>query len=218
MKADMTGAATIVGALHGIASLQLPTKIVAVIPLCENLPSGTATKPGDVFVGMNGKSVEVDNTDAEGRLVLADALCYIQKEHNPDKLVNLATLTGAIAVALGPPTCGVFSNSNELFNLLESSGLVVGERVWRMPLWDEYKEMIDSTVADLKNVGGKYGGSCTAAAFLKEFVDCDKAEWAHMDIAGTMDESPCAEIYKKGLMTGRPTRLLIELAQQADQE
>lgn len=212
MKADMTGAATVVSSLHAIAKLNIPTKIVAVIPLCENMPSGCATKPGDVFVSMNGKSVEVDNTDAEGRLILADALTYLQEEFKPHRIVDLATLTGAMAVALGHPCCGVFSSSDSLYSDIEASGLQVGERTWRMPLWEEYKDMLDSTVADLKNVGGRYGGSCSAAAFLKEFVDCDKVEWAHMDIAGTMDESPHSELYKKGMMTGRPTRLLIELA------
>ena len=211
MKADKTGACAIVGAFSAIAALNLPVNVVGILPLCENMPSGSATKPGDVIVGMNGKSVEINNTDAEGRLILADALTYAQTL-NPHTIVDLATLTGAMMIALGGAACGVFSSSDELYSQIEASGKSVGELTWRMPLWDEYREGLNSVVADFKNTGPRQGGACSAAIFLKEFVDTDKVKWAHMDIAGTMDSSHQKELYPANMMTGRPTRLLIELA------
>ncbi|KAI7902628.1 cytosol aminopeptidase family, catalytic domain-containing protein [Cokeromyces recurvatus] len=213
MKGDMGGAATVVGALYGICKLQLPINIVAAIPLCENLPSGTATKPGDVIKAMNGKSIEIIDTDAEGRLVLADALYYLSSKYSPKSLIDLATLTGAIDVALGDVYAGVFTNSDKLWHSLEKAGRATADPFWRMPLSDGYlKEMQESTVADLNNLGkGRSGGACSAAAFLKEFVseENNSTPWAHIDIAGVMDSQSTDGYHIKG-MSGRPTRSLIE--------
>lgn len=208
MRADMGGAANVVGALQTIASLGVPISIRAVTPLCENMPGGRATKPGDVVTAMNGKTIQVDNTDAEGRLVLADALCYVQK-YDPRILVDLATLTGAISVALGPATCGVFTNSNKYWPVLEDAAFHAGDRVWRMPLWKYYSDQIKrSRLADLNNISGKpQGGSCTAAAFLKEFVTCEN--WFHFDIAGVADNTDEVPYLPRG-MSGRPCRTLAE--------
>ncbi|CAI2187855.1 18907_t:CDS:2, partial [Funneliformis geosporum] len=172
MKIDMGGGAAVSAALYGIAKLELPINVVAAIPLCENLPSGHATKPGDVVIAMNGKSIEVDNTDAEGRMILADALYYTSSTFKPHSLIDLATLTGAIGVALGNDHySGVFTNSNILWKQLEESGKIANDPFWRMPLDDFYKTaMTKSDVADYINSGDRYGGACTAAIFLKEFV------------------------------------------------
>ncbi|KAI8638931.1 cytosol aminopeptidase family, catalytic domain-containing protein [Parasitella parasitica] len=216
MKGDMGGAATVAGALYGICKLQLPVNVVAVTPLCENMPSGTATKPGDVIKAMNGKSIEVLDTDAEGRLILADALYYVSSKYSPESLIDLATLTGAMDVALGDVFAGVFTNSNKLWHNLEKAGKVTADPFWRMPLNDGYlKEMQDSAVADLNNLGkGRSGGACSAASFLKEFVsgledNQNKIDWAHIDIAGVMDSQGTDGYHIKG-MSGRPTRSLIE--------
>jgi aminopeptidase len=215
MKGDMGGAATVAGALYGISKLQLPINVVAVTPLCENMPSGTATKPGDVTKAMNGKSIEILDTDAEGRLILADALYYISSKYNPKSLIDLATLTGAMDVALGDVFAGVFTNSDELWQDLEKAGKKTSDPFWRMPLDDGYlKEMQESFVADFNNLGkGRSGGACSAAAFLKEFVDgLDKEDpiaWAHIDIAGVMDSQSTNGYNIKG-MSGRPTRSLVE--------
>ncbi|XP_017778852.1 PREDICTED: cytosol aminopeptidase-like isoform X2 [Nicrophorus vespilloides] len=208
MRADMGGAAAVVGALQAIASLKIEKNVKVLIPLVENLPSGSATKPGDVVTAMNGKSICVDNTDAEGRLILADALCY-SGSFNPKWVLDIATLTGAMRVALGNAATGVFTNSNDLYRVLEEVGANTGDRVWQMPLWKHYsKQVTDYPAFDLNNVGkGKGGGSCTAAAFLKEFVP-EKVDWLHLDIASVMgpgDDAP----YISG-MTGRPTRTLVE--------
>ncbi|OBZ90599.1 Cytosol aminopeptidase [Choanephora cucurbitarum] len=188
MKGDMGGAATVAGALYGISKLKLPVNIIAMIPLCENMPSGVATKPGDVFKAMNGKSIEVLNTDAEGRLILADALHYLSSQFEPQYIIDLATLTGAMDVALGQVFAGVFTNSDSLWEELESAGKAVSDRFWRMPLHSDYvKDMKQSLVADLSNVGlRRSGGSCAAAGFLQEFVD-KNTPWAHIDIAGVME-------------------------------
>lgn len=218
MKGDMGGAATVAGALYGICKLQLPVNVVAVTPLCENMPSGTATKPGDVVKAMNGKSVEVLDTDAEGRLILADALHYISSKYKPASLIDLATLTGAIDVALGNVYAGVFTNSDTLWHNLDKAGKTTADPFWRMPLDDGYlHEMKESAVADLNNLGkGRSGGACSAAAFLKEFVYGlddeqvkEKIDWAHIDIAGVMDSASTDGYHIKG-MSGRPTRSLIE--------
>ncbi|KAF1796613.1 cytosol aminopeptidase family, catalytic domain-containing protein [Mucor lusitanicus] len=210
MKGDMGGAAAVAGALYGICKMQLPVNIVAMIPLCENMPSGNATKPGDVVKAMNGKSIEVLNTDAEGRLILADALSYISTMQ-PKHIIDLATLTGAMDVALGQVFAGVFTNSDTLWHQLERAGESVSDPFWRMPIHPDYiREMKQSLVADLGNVGfRRSGGSCAAAGFLQEFVDKD-IPWAHIDIAGVMDCSSTKGYHIKG-MTGRPTRALIEL-------
>ncbi|CAB3981658.1 cytosol aminopeptidase, partial [Paramuricea clavata] len=210
MKGDMGGAATVTGALETIAKLKLPLNVIAVTALCENMPSGSANKPGDVVTAMNGKTIEIENTDAEGRLILADALTY-SHSFNPRSLVNIATLTGAIDVALGAGAAGVYSNSDELWTHLEKAAYTSGDRVWRMPLFKLYNKQVQSDWADLINLGKKprAGGSCTAAAFLKEFVTSDS--WAHLDIAGVMANSDEVPYLGKG-MSGRPTRTLVELA------
>ncbi|XP_054264380.1 cytosol aminopeptidase-like isoform X2 [Macrosteles quadrilineatus] len=214
MRADMGGAACVVATLHAAARLKLPLNIIGLTPLCENMPGGRATKPGDVVVAMNGKTIQVDNTDAEGRLILADALCYAA-QFSPRFTLDIATLTGAMKVALGAVATGVFSNSTALWQQLQQAGAVTGDRVWRFPLWEQYsKRMTDFASVDVNNVGkGKGGGSCTAAAFLKEFAP--PGDWMHLDIAGTMfaDDYGGMSYLQKG-MTGRPTRTLIQLLVQ----
>lgn len=207
MRADMGGAACVVGTLFGAAKLQLPINLKAFIPLCENMPSGTATKPGDVVTAMNGKTIQVDNTDAEGRLILADALSYACT-FNPQFILDMATLTGAMIIALGSAAAGTFTNSSELWKLLHKAGGQTGDRLWRMPLFQHYTEnMTSCQLAALNNIGNsRAGGSCTAAAFLKEFVG--ENQWIHIDIAGVMmnkDEVP----YLGTGMAGRPTRTAI---------
>ncbi|CAO3645051.1 unnamed protein product [Cunninghamella echinulata] len=229
MKGDMGGAATVAGAMYGIIKMGLPVNVVAVTPLCENLPSGRATKPGDVIKAMNGKSIEVIDTDAEGRLILADALYYLSSTYSPKSIIDLATLTGAMDVALGEVYAGVFTNSDQLWRDLNVAGELTSDPFWRMPLHNGYlKEMQQSNVADLNNLGkGRSGGACSAAAFLKEFVaglesdhqdneqendnveEEKKVDWAHIDIAGVMDSQITRGYHIKG-MSGRPTRSLIE--------
>lgn len=210
MKGDMGGAATVTGALETIARLGLPLNVVAITPLCENMPSGNANRPGDVVKSMSGKTIEIDNTDAEGRLILADALIY-SHSFNPQSIINVATLTGAIDVALGAGATGVYTNSQELWGHIEKAAYTSGDRMWRMPLFQLYNKQVQSDWADLLNVGKKprSGGSCTAAAFLKEFVTCDS--WAHLDIAGVMQNTDEVPYIGKG-MSGRPTRTIVELA------
>lgn len=212
MRADMGGAACVMGTLNAVAALNLKINLTALIPLCENMPSSKATKPGDVVFAMNGKSICVDNTDAEGRLILADALCY-SAEFKPAWVLDIATLTGAMAVALGNVATGVFTNDNALYNCLEHAGSVTGDRVWRFPLWAAYtKQVTDFAAFDLNNIGkGKGGGSCTAAAFLKEFIP-QNTPWMHLDIASVMGPQSNLPYLSEG-MTGRPTRTLIEFLQ-----
>jgi leucyl aminopeptidase len=182
MKFDMCGAAAVIGIVEAAARLELPVRLTAVFGATDNLPSGSAYKPGEIITMMSGKTVEIVNTDAEGRMVLADLLHYVSGK-NPDHVLDYATLTGACVVALASEAAGLFSNNDELARKLIQSGERVGERLWRLPAWDEYKEMIRSEWADLKNTGGRWGGAVTAAVFLKEFVTCPS--WAHLDIAGT---------------------------------
>ena len=182
MKFDMCGAAAVIGTIEAAAKLELPVKITGCIPSTDNLPSGSAYKPGEIITMMNGKTVEIVNTDAEGRMILGDALHYASKLE-PDHMIDYATLTGACVVALASEAAGLWANDDELAQKLIESGERVGERLWRMPLWDEYKDLIRSEWADMKNSGGRWGGAITAAVFLKEFVDCPS--WAHLDIAGT---------------------------------
>ncbi|CAH0552893.1 unnamed protein product [Brassicogethes aeneus] len=212
MRADMGGAASVAGAIHGLAKLRAPVHLKVLIPLVENMPSGSATKPGDVVVARNGKTICVDNTDAEGRLILADALCY-SADLKPKWVIDVATLTGAMVVALGNGATGVFSNSNALYDVLESAGAETGDRVWRFPLWKHYsKQISDNAAYDLNNIGkGKGGGSCTAAAFLREFVT-ENTDWMHLDIASVMGPDHSVPYLSKG-MTGRPTRTLIEFVE-----
>ncbi|MCP4898928.1 MAG: leucyl aminopeptidase [bacterium] len=182
MKYDMCGAASVVAIMRAVAELELPIKVVGLIPTAENLPSGTAIKPGDIITMANGKTVEVDNTDAEGRLILADALHYAAR-FNPDIVIDYATLTGACVVALGNEAAGLMSNDDSLAKTLSKLGEMTGDRVWQLPLYDEYLGYLKSEWADLKNVGGRWGGVVTAGMFLKQFVP-DKVSWAHLDIAG----------------------------------
>ncbi|XP_073239036.1 cytosol aminopeptidase-like isoform X1 [Porites lutea] len=213
MKADMGGAATVSAAFEAIARLKLPINVTALTPLCENMPSGSANKPGDVVTAMNGKTIEIDNTDAEGRLILADALCYASNM-KPLAIIDVATLTGAMDIALGQAATGVFTNSLTLWHHIFQAGFHCGERMWRMPLYQHYTEQIESDVADLRNTGKKSrsAGACTAAAFLKEFVDLK--HWAHFDIAGVMDNTANAVPYLNKGMSGRPTRALVEIARR----
>lgn len=207
MRGDMSGAANVVSTTFALAALNAKVNVIALTPLCENLPSGTATKPGDVVVAMNGKSIQIDNTDAEGRLVLADGLTYAH-EFDPSAILDIATLTGAMAAALGSAATGVFTNSSKLFNVLREAGVHTGDRVWRMPLFSHYNTQVtDSQLADCLNIGkqANQGGPCTAAAFLSEFVKCP--QWLHLDIAGVMDSKDEYPYYTKG-MSGRPVRTL----------
>jgi leucyl aminopeptidase len=182
MKADMVGAATVMGVMRAVADLDLPIKVVGLIPAVENMPSGTAIRPGDILTTSSGKTVEVDNTDAEGRLILADALHYSAR-FNPDIVIDFASLTGACVVALGHEAAGIMGNDQDLLDELKKLGEQVGERVWPMPLYDEYHSYLKSEWADIKNVGGRWGGAVTAGTFLKQWVP-EKVSWAHLDIAG----------------------------------
>ncbi|KAM3831260.1 cytosol aminopeptidase isoform 1-T1 [Vipera latastei] len=216
MRADMGGAATIFSAIVTAAELKLPINLIGLAPLCENLPSGKANKPGDVVTAMNGKTIQIDNTDAEGRLVLADALHYAHS-FNPRAILDTATLTGAMDVALGSAATGVFTNSKQLWHHLYEASILTGDRVWRMPLFEHYtKQMTDCHLADINNIG-KYrsGGACTAAAFLKEFVTAP--HWAHLDIAGVMENKDEVPYLRKG-MAGRPTRTLVEFITRLAQD
>lgn len=182
MKTDKAGAAAVLGAMQVLGELRVRANVVAVIPLVENLPGGRAQRPGDVVQTMSGKTVEVLNTDAEGRLILADALTYARTKFSPDWIVDIATLTGACMIALGTVRAGVFSNDRTLRGQLEAAAEKVGERFWPLPLDDDYKEGLKSKIADLKNVGGRWGGAVTAAKFLEEFVG--DTPWCHVDMAG----------------------------------
>jgi leucyl aminopeptidase len=182
MKFDMSGAATVIGVMRAVSELELPLKVVGLVPTAENMPSGTALKPGDIITTASGKTVEVDNTDAEGRLLLADALHYADR-FNPDFILDFATLTGACVVALGHEAAGVMGNDEELLTTLRKIGEHIGERVWPLPLYEEYVSYLKSDWADLKNTGSRWGGVVTAGAFLEQFVP-DKVSWAHIDIAG----------------------------------
>lgn len=182
MKFDMLGAATALAIVRAARALRLPVRVTALAPVAENVPSGTSYRPGDILRMRNGKTVEIDNTDAEGRLILADALSYAD-EFSPDLLIDFATLTGAIVVALGQECAGLFSSDERLATDLLSAGDSTGDRFWRMPLWPEYRDLLRSDYADLRNTGGRWGGAITAAVFLKQFVS-PKVAWAHCDIAG----------------------------------
>jgi leucyl aminopeptidase len=188
MKGDMAGAACVVGLMHALAARKAKVDVIGAIGLVENMPDGKAQRPGDIVTTMSGQTVEVINTDAEGRLVLADVLWRIQSEYEPEFMINLATLTGAILVALGTEHAGLFSNDDALSEKLLAAGVATGEKLWRMPLGPAYDKLIDSRFADMKNVGGRHAGSITAAQFLQRFVN--KRPWAHLDIAGTGMSSP----------------------------
>ena len=184
MKQDMAGSAVVAASLKAAAQQKLKLNLVGVVGLVENMPSGTATRPGDIVTSLSGKTVEILNTDAEGRLVLGDCLTYVEKEYKPERIVDLATLTGAIMVALGNEMAGLFSNDNALSVLLENSGKQAGEELWNFPMNDRYRALLKSDMADIKNISdGRGAGSITAACFLEAFLP-NKTPWAHLDIAG----------------------------------
>jgi len=207
MKYDMSGGAAVLGAMKAVGMLSLPINVVAVVPSSENHISGSATRPGDVIRTRSGRTVEVINTDAEGRLILADALSWVIDRHDPAAVVDCATLTGACVVALGNQAAALLGNDDTLMEEIRAAGERSGERCWQLPLWKAYRKQLESQVADLKNVGGRGAGTITAAWFLSEFVG--KARWAHLDIAGTAYGDPRAPYQRKGAF-GFPTRLLLE--------
>jgi leucyl aminopeptidase len=210
MKGDMAGAACVVGLIQALAARKAKVNAVGAIGLVENMPDGKAQRPGDIVKTMSGQTIEIINTDAEGRLVLADVLYYVNKRFKPKFMINLATLTGAIIVALGQEYAGMFSNDDKLAERLTKAGEATGERVWRMPLGAEYDKMIDSKFADMKNTGGRWGGAITAAQLLQRFVD--KTPWAHLDVAGTAMGSPESDI-NKSWASGWGVRLLERLVE-----
>ncbi|MGB9621969.1 MAG: leucyl aminopeptidase [Brevinematia bacterium] len=206
MKFDMSGAASVIGTMVAIAKLKLKLNVVGITPLTENMPSGKATKPGDIVKSMGGIYVEIINTDAEGRLIMADALEYVKK-YQPKFVIDIATLTGACMVALGHEAAGLMGNDKKLIETVKKSAERTQERVWELPLWEDYDEYIKSNFADVKNVGNRYGGAITAAAFLKKFTNY---KWAHLDIAGTAySEKEKYYIPKGG--TGFGVRLLVDI-------
>ena len=202
MKYDMCGAASVLGTMQAIAEMGLKLNVVGVIPACENLPSGKATKPGDIVTSMSGQTIEILNTDAEGRLILCDALTYSAK-FNPDTVIDIATLTGACVIALGHVASGLFSNEDQLAQELLTAGEQAHDRAWQLPLWEDYQPLLDSNFADMQNIGGRAGGTITAACFLSRFTK--DYRWAHLDIAGTAWKSG-----KDKGATGRPVPLLTQ--------
>ncbi len=202
MKYDMCGAASVIGVMNTIAELQLAINVIGIVPTVENMPDGLATRPGDIVTSMSGQTIEVLNTDAEGRLILCDALTYAEK-FNPDVVIDIATLTGACIVALGAHPAGLLSNHKPLANDVLYAGQTCGDRCWQLPLWDDYQEQLDTNFADIANIGGKGAGTITAACFLSRFTK--KYHWAHLDIAGVAWKSGS----DKGA-TGRPVGLLTQ--------
>ncbi len=194
MKGDGGGAAAVTGLMKTLALRKASANVIGVIGLAENMADGKAYRPGDIVTAMSGTTIEVINTDAEGRLVLADALWYTQKKFKPALMINLATLTGAIMGALGQDYAGLFSNDDELAKRLDDAGAASGEKLWRMPMGPAYEKMIKSRFADIKNTGGRYGGAITAAQFLQHYVN--DVPWAHLDIAGTGFGTPATDINK----------------------
>ncbi|MCL1634602.1 leucyl aminopeptidase [Luteimonas sp. SX5] len=200
MKYDMCGAATVMGTFVSAVGLQLPINLVVVVPAVENMPDGNSYRPSDVLTSMSGKTIEVGNTDAEGRLILCDALTYAQR-FEPQAMVDVATLTGACVVALGKYAAGLMSKHDDLSGELLAAGENVFDRAWRLPLWDEYQSLLDSTFADVYNIGGRWAGAITAGCFLARFAEGQR--WAHLDIAGVANDDG-----KRGMATGRPVGLL----------
>jgi leucyl aminopeptidase len=200
MKFDMCGAASVFGTLRAVAEMKLPLNVIGIVPATENMPGGSATKPGDIVTSMSGQTVEILNTDAEGRLILCDALTYAER-FEPAAVVDIATLTGACVIALGHVASGLYASKDDLAEELLESGTDAWDRAWRMPLWDDYQEQLKSNFADMANIGGRPAGSVTAACFLARFAG--KYDWAHLDIAGTAWVSG-----KNKGATGRPVPLL----------
>jgi leucyl aminopeptidase len=211
MKHDMAGAAAVIGTMQVVAALKLSVPVVALLPCTENLPSGRAYKPGDVLRSMNGQTIEVISTDAEGRLILADALSYA-KSLAPQAVIDLATLTGACVVALGNGVSGLMGNDDDLIARVQGAAEKSGERVWPLPLWDSYLELLKSDVADLKNSGGRKAGAITGGLFLKQFVP-DGVPWVHLDIAGSAWEEKDRPLVPKGA-SGVGVHLLTRLLQE----
>jgi leucyl aminopeptidase len=205
MKGDMAGGATVMATLMALAQLKPKINVTALVPATENMPSGTAMKPGDIITAMNGKTIEVLNTDAEGRLILADALSYAKKLH-AKVIIDVATLTGACRIALGMICTGTFTNNDALAEKVIAAGKETGEYMWQLPMYEEYKENLKSDFADIKNIGNRYGGAITAAKFLAEFVD--ETPWVHLDIAGTSETDKEKGYLVKGA-TGVPVRTLV---------
>jgi leucyl aminopeptidase len=205
MKYDMGGAAAVTGLMHALAGRKAKVNAIGICGLVENMPDGNAQRPGDVVKSMSGQTIEILNTDAEGRLVLADALWYCQHRFKPKFMVDLATLTGAIRIALGLEIAGMFSNNDELAERLAAAGKAEGEELWRMPMGERFDKLIESPIADMKNIGGQFGGSITAAQFIQRFVN--KVPWAHLDIAGTAWAEEARNATPKGA-TGFGIRLL----------
>ena len=204
MKFDMSGAGSVLGAIRALAGMKAPVNVVGIIPTCENMPGGQATRPGDIVKTLSGQTVEILNTDAEGRLILCDALSYAAR-FEPEVVIDIATLTGACVVALGHIATGLFANDQKLADEIRAAGEDAFDRVWQMPLWEEYQEGLRSNFADFANIGGRPGGAITAASFLARFTR--KYRWAHLDIAGTAWKSG----REKG-STGRPVPLLVRFA------
>jgi leucyl aminopeptidase len=204
MKFDMSGAGSVLGAIHALAAMKAPVNVVGLIPTCENMPGGAAVKPGDIVNTLSGQTVEILNTDAEGRLILCDALTYAER-YKPAAVIDIATLTGACVIALGHVATGLFANEQKLADEVKAAADDAWDRVWQMPLWEDYQEQLRSNFADMANIGGRPGGSITAASFLARFTR--KLRWAHLDIAGTAWKSG----REKG-STGRPVPLLVRFA------
>ena len=211
MKYDMSGSAAVVHAVAAIAEQKLPVHVVGAVGMVENMPGGNAFKPGDVYTSLKGETIEVQNTDAEGRLVLGDVLHYTETKYKPDLMINLATLTGAILVALGPYYAGLFTPGDQPREIIEKAAENSLEPVWSMPMSKRFKEMLKSNIADYNNIGGRLGGSCTAAAFLSIFVDKPES-WAHLDIAGVGFIKKSFNVYP-AVASGYGIRLLTEVAQ-----
>jgi len=214
MKGDMAGGASVIAAMQTIGRVLPKINVTGIIAATENMPGGSAQRPGDVVRAMNGKTIEVINTDAEGRLVLADALCYARQQ-GLKRLVDVATLTGAIVTTLGKACTGVMGNSQRLVDQIMAAGRDTGEKYWQLPMFDEYKELIKSDVADMKNTGGRQAGSISAAFLLAEFVG--DAAWVHLDIAGTSTSAKTKGYLAKGA-TGTPARTLARLASRLAEE
>jgi len=207
MNGDMAGGALVIGVIKAAASLNLPVELIGIVPAVENMVSGKSFKPGDIIKSASGKTIEVKDTDAEGRLILADAL-HFASEQKPDEIIDFATLTGACVVALGEIAAGLFTQNNKLADDLMKSGLVTYERLWRMPFWNDYKRMIKSEIADISNLGPRWGGAITAGKFLEHFVD-EKIPWAHIDIAGPAMKHKSTN-YTEKYATGFGVRLIID--------
>jgi leucyl aminopeptidase len=202
MKFDMCGAASVLGSIKAVAQMRLPLNVVGIIPTTENMPSGNASRPGDIVTSMSGQTIEILNTDAEGRLILCDALTYAER-FDPAAVIDIATLTGACVIALGHVASGLYSSDEALARDLLHAGEYAHDRAWLMPLWDDYQDQLKSNFADMANIGGRPAGSITAACFLSRFTK--KYPWAHLDIAGTAWKSG-----KEKGATGRPVPLLTQ--------